>query len=56
MLRIKMTRFWRLFASDHVQGFVDSVSIPKFDELIETYKTPFNKELKVHKEKMKSFL
>ena len=50
-----MTQFWRLFTSDHVQDFVDSASIPTFDELVGIYKTSFDKEIKVHKEKMKNF-
>ncbi len=41
-----MTQFWRLFTSDYVQEFVDSVSMPTSDELVETYKSQFDKGLK----------
>ena len=50
-----MTNFWRLFTSDYVQDFVDSASIPTFDEFVETYKSQFDKEVKAHKEKIKNF-
>ncbi len=32
-----MTQFWRLFTSAYVQDFVDSVSIPTSDELVEMF-------------------
>ncbi len=50
-----MAKFWRLFTSDYVQNFVDSVSIPTSDELAKSYVNPFSKEVKLHKERMKSF-
>ncbi|AAQ00554.1 putative protein family PM-25 [Prochlorococcus sp. SS52] len=50
-----MTKFWRLFTSDYVQDFVDTVSIPTGDELIESYTSHLDKELKIHKEKISNF-
>ncbi len=32
-----MTQFWRLFTSDYVQDFVDRVSMPTSDELLEMF-------------------
>ena len=32
-----MTQFWRLFTSTYVQEFVDSLSIPTSDELVEMF-------------------
>ena len=40
-----MTQFWRLFTSDYVQEFVDTVSMPTSDELVRTYKSQFEKGL-----------
>ncbi|WP_269623443.1 hypothetical protein [Prochlorococcus marinus] len=45
-----MTQFWRLFTSDYVQDFVDSVSIPTMEELIGDYRTQFDKEYKAHQQ------
>ena len=49
-----MTQFWRLFTSDYVQDFLDSVSIPTSEELVEAYTRQFDKELTIHKEKLKN--
>ncbi len=40
-----MTQLWRLFTSDYVQDFVDSVSMPTSDEWVRTYKSQFEKGL-----------
>ena len=45
-----MTKFWRLFTSDYVQEFLDSVSIPTVDEILGTYNSHFEKELKGYKQ------
>ena len=52
----KMTQFWRLFASDYVQEFVDSVSMPTVDEILEMYRSPFEKELKGYRENIENLL
>ncbi len=51
-----MSQFWRLFTSDYVQDFVDSVSIPTSDEVVETYTSQFQKGLDSHKQIMGNFL
>ncbi len=50
-----MTKFWRLFTSDYVQDFLDSASIPTFDELVEPYKREFDRDLKTYKENIKNY-
>ncbi len=50
-----MTNFWRLFTSDYVQDFVDSISIPTSAEVIEAYTSEMDKELKIHKERLATF-
>ena len=53
MFQFKMTKFWRLFTSDYVQDFVDSVSIPTSRELAEPYTSHFDREIRIHKQKLK---
>ncbi len=50
-----MTQFWRLFTSDYVQNFVDTVSMPTSDELVETYRTQLDKGLEGHKQRIANF-
>ena len=52
--QIKMTKFWRLFTSDYLQDFIDTASIPSSEELVETYRSQFDKGIKIHKEKITS--
>ena len=51
-----MTHFWRLFASDYVQEFVDTVSMPTVDEIVESYSSQFLKELTVHRQNLGKLL
>ncbi|KGG14157.1 MULTISPECIES: hypothetical protein [Prochlorococcus] len=49
-----MNQFWRLFTSDYVQDFVDSVTIPTSYDLVESYRKQFDNEVKVHQENIAS--
>ena len=52
-----MTKFWRLFTSDYLQEFIDSVSIPTGDELTDMFLgTDFDNVLKNYKEEVLSML
>ncbi len=51
-----MTKFWRLFASDYVQDFVDSLSMPTFDEIVEAYRDELSKELKGHRKNIENLI
>ncbi len=51
-----MTQFWRLFTSDYLQDFLDSVSIPTIDELVKAYSSQIDKEIQIHKTKIRNLL
>ena len=45
-----MTQFWRLFVSSYVQEFIDSVSIPTSEQLVEMFiGSDFDQVLNNHK-------
>ena len=49
-----MTQFWRLFTSDYVQEFVDSMSMPTIDDILDAYRSEFEKELKGHRQNIEN--
>ncbi len=52
-----MTQFWRLFTSVYVQDFIDSISIPTSDELIEMFiGSDFDDVLQSYKKEATNFL
>ncbi len=52
----QMTKFWRLFASDYVQEFVDSLSKTTVDEIVKTFKSQFNEEINWHRQNLDNLL
>ncbi len=52
-----MTTFWRLFISAYVQDFIDSVSIPTSDHIIEIFiGSDFENVFNSHKKQISSLL